>query len=483
MNVDLKGLLSRVLGIAQEEVTDDLTYLSAPAWDSFRHVELMLALEEATGVRISDELVTRLTSLPAIREFFSSDAAAMDQGPEKAIKEVQVARGLRGIHLDHSSICSIDGTAGRLEYRGYDVRDLVEGSTFEEVAWLLIHGELPSPSELAKFRGELTASIILPHTIADIIPSLKTSHPIDALRVGLAMMSAYDTGSRGEGADQLVSSGIRLIGQLAAFISAHHRYRRGQPLVTPKADRGLAYNLAILLSDAKDSEDLAATLDTDLILHAEHGSCASTLAARTAIGTGTPVSYALMAAISVFSGPLHGGAVEKTLDMIDNIGDPATVPRYVQDRQKRNAPIYGFGHSVYRTMDPRSSIMKERVKQMSRTSGEIRGEATVNALVASMRPFSVHGIHPNVDLYAGLIYRAMGFSNDLSVPIFVIARMAGWIAHCREQRERNILIRPLLNYVGPPSRKFECGTRRLEELQLSQSSQRAAHDLNDVGVK
>jgi citrate synthase len=456
MNIDVEDLISRVLRLKRSEINDDLSYLSVPAWDSFRHVELMLALEEATGHEILDHAVTELTSLGSIRAFVESggNVASHEIGLKDHLKPTRISKGLRDVYLDHSSISSIDGTKGRLEYRGYDVRDLVRGASFEEVAWLVLYGELPSASDLLKFRTALVSMMKLPRSVMLILPSLKDFHPMDAMRVGLAMLSVCHNGDREETADEVRSNGLMLMSQIAAFIGAHHRLRRGLPELEPDERYGLAKNLFLMISDIEDAAGLVKFLEQDLILHAEHGSCASTLAARTAISTAAPVSHALMAAISVFSGRLHGGALEKTMDMVDEIEDPSSVEAYVQECLSRGAPIFGFGHSVYRVEDPRCLLMKESVHRLTVDVGEIDGSTKVAALVKSMKPMAAHGIHPNVDLYAGLVHRALGFEKDLSIPIFIVSRLVGWIAHCCEQRERNALIRPLLKYIGPSSREY-----------------------------
>ncbi len=454
----IEAFVANALGIPTARITDDLAYQSIVEWDSFAHVQMMLALEQKLDVEITNELMIELDSIRAIKAYASrlkSSAAAAAPARDTANvdrhhRAVEIHRGLSGIHFDHSSITFIDGEAGRLEYRGYEVNALAEGASFEEAVWLLLCGELPTARDLAQIRRDLARARVLPQQVLTIIEALKSAHPMVALRTVVSALATYESG----GGEADAATGIRLIGQVPAVIAAHHALRNGRVPLQPDPARSHADDFLRMLLGHEPQPELSRLVDQDLIVHADHSSNASAFAARVAISAGADPHAAITAALATFAGPLHGGAVEAVLHQIDRIGGPERAAAFVRDLQSQNQPVMGFGHRVYRTEDPRVRHFRATAQAMSRRHGDTRDFETVEALVAAMKPFARLGIGPNVDLYAGLVYRLMRLPDDLATAIFAAGRMPGWIAQALEQKSNNILIRPLLQYAGKPSRPF-----------------------------
>lgn len=456
----IEAFVANALGISVDRLTDDVGYQSIVEWDSFAHVQMMLALEQELNVEITNELMIELDSIRAIKAYanrLKASAAVVTAAPlaatpkvERQHRAAEIHRGLSGVYFDHSAITRIDGEAGRLEYRGYDVNTLAEGATFEETVWLLLYGELPNATELAQIRSELAGARVLPQSVLIVIEALKSAHPMVALRTAVSALAA----DRGVGGVVDTATGIRLIAQVPTIIATHHALRNGRVLMQPDPARSHADDFLRMLLGHEPPPELVRLVDQDLIVHADHSSNASAFAARVAISAGADPHAAITAALATFAGPLHGGAVEAVLQQVDRIGGPERVAEFVSELQSRNQPVMGFGHRVYRTEDPRVRHFRATAQGMSRSHGDMRGFETVEALVEAMRPFARLGIGPNVDLYAGLVYRLMGLPDDLATAIFAAGRMPGWIAQVLEQKANNILIRPLLQYDGKPSRSF-----------------------------
>ena len=281
---------------------------------------------------------------------------------------IKVHRGLRGVYFDRSPCTYIDGKAGELRYRGYSIHDLAEQSTFEETAWLLLHGELPTKSELAEFSQELIAARRLPGTILDIIRAIKSAHPMDVLRTALSALSAVDPDATDNSRDAALRKGVRLTSQVPMIVAVHARMREG--LAPVPADTGLTHaaNLLWMLKGEKPSRQAVELIDRDLILHAEHGSNASSFAARVVVGTEASLHAALTAAVAALSGPAHGGAAEDVMKMAEEIGDAQRAADYVRQKRKAGQPVTGFGHRVYRADDPRARHMRAGVERLSRVT-------------------------------------------------------------------------------------------------------------------
>jgi len=368
--------------------------------------------------------------------------------------EPRIYRGLKDVYFERSPTTFIDGKAGELRYRGYSIHDLAKHSTFEETAYLLLHGELPTRDELARFEEELKAARKLPPEILNIISIVKHAHPMDVLRTAVSALAAFDPETADNSREATLRKGVRLTSQVPMIVAAHDRIRNGREPVLPDPHLSHAANFLWMLKGDKPSDEAARLLDTDFVLHAEHGSNASSFTARVVIGTEANIHAAITAAIAALSGPAHGGAAEDVMRMAQEIGDPANVPAYVKAKRAAKEPITGFGHRVYRAEDPRARHMREGVKRLSQEMGQPKWYEILEALVKEMAPYARHGVNVNVDFYSGVIYHLHGISNDLFVPIFAVGRVPGWTVQILEQQANNILIRPLTLYSGPAPRAY-----------------------------
>ena len=366
----------------------------------------------------------------------------------------KVHRGLKDVYFERSEATFIDGKAGELRYRGYSIHDLAQHSTFEETAYLLLYGELPTAAQLTRFDRDLEAERQLPQAILDIVATIKTAHPMDVLRTAVSALSAFDGDAGDNSRAATLRKGVRLTSQVPMIVAAHERIRKGKAPVAPDPALSHAANFLWLLKGEKPSADAAKLLDTDLVLHAEHGSNASSFAARVVIGTQAGIHAAITAAIAALSGPAHGGAAEDVLAMAEEIGEAANAAAYVKRRRDAKEPITGFGHRVYRAEDPRARHMRDGVKRLSQEMGQPKWYAILEVLVAEMAPYARHGVNVNVDFYSGVIYHLHGIAKDLFVPIFAVGRVPGWTVQVLEQLDNNILIRPLTLYAGPEPRPY-----------------------------
>ncbi len=367
---------------------------------------------------------------------------------------IKIHRGLKGVYFDRSPCTFIDGKAGDLRYRGYSIHDLAEHSSFEETAWLLLNGELPTAAQLKSFDAELKTARQLPRQVVDIIRAIKTAHPMDVLRTAVSALAAFDAETADNSRDATLRKGVRLTSQVAMVVAAHARIRSGQEPVAPDASLGHAANLLWMLSGKKPSADAAQLIDRDLILHAEHGSNASSFAARVVIGTEANLHAAITAAVAALSGPAHGGAAEDVMKMAEEIGEPSRAAAYVKDKRAAGVAVTGFGHRVYRAEDPRARHMRAGVERLSKEMGQPKWFEILQAVVSAMAPYARHGVNVNVDFYSGVVYHLLGIKRDLFVPIFAIGRVPGWVVQVLEQLDNNILIRPLTLYSGPDARDY-----------------------------
>jgi 2-methylcitrate synthase len=367
---------------------------------------------------------------------------------------IKIQRGLKGVYFDRSPCTFIDGKAGELRYRGYSIHDLAEHSSFEETAWLLLHGELPNKQQLAAFEADLKAARKLPAPVTDIIRAIKTAHPMDVLRTAASALAAFDPETADNSREATVRKAVRLTSQVPMIVVAHSRIRGGQEPVPADPALNHAANLLWMLTGKMPSADAAQLIDRDLILHAEHGSNASSFAARVVIGTEANLHAAIVAAIAALSGPAHGGAAEDVMKMAEEIGDPSRAADYVKEKRKAGIAVTGFGHRVYRAEDPRARHMRAGVERLSKEMGEPKWFEILQAVVTAMAPYARHGVNVNVDFYSGVVYHLLGIKRDLFVPIFAIGRVPGWVVQVLEQLENNILLRPLTLYNGPDARAY-----------------------------
>jgi citrate synthase len=372
----------------------------------------------------------------------------------EAAEAIKINRGLKGVYFDRSTCTFIDGRAGDLRYRGYSIHDLAEHSTFEETAALLLHGELPTKAALAQFTADLKAARALPGAIYDIIRATKSAHPMDVLRTAVSALAAFDPETADTSREATLRKGVRLTSQVPMIVAAHNHIRAGRKPVDSDPALDHAANLLWILRGEKPSADAARLIDRDLVLHAEHGSNASSFTARVVVGTDANLHAAVTAAVAALSGPAHGGAAEDVMRMAQEIGDPARAADYVRDKRKAGEAVTGFGHRVYRAEDPRARHMRAGVEKLSKEMGEPRWYEILQAVVTAMAPYARHGVNVNVDFYSGVVYHLLGIPRDLFVPVFAIGRVPGWTVQVLEQLENNILIRPLTLYTGPEPRAY-----------------------------
>jgi len=369
-------------------------------------------------------------------------------------EKVDIHRGLSGVYFERSRVCYIDGRAGELRYRGYSIHDLAERSTFEETCYLLLKEELPGKDELARFEADLKAARKLPPEINKLIEITKNAHPMDVLRTAVSALAAFDPDVADNSPQAIVRKGVRLASQVPMIVAAHEHIRNGRAPVDPDPALGHAANFLYMLKGATPSADSARLMDTDMILHAEHGPNASSFTARVVAGTEANLHAAITAAIAALSGPAHGGAAENVMNMAQEIGEAANAAEYVRRKRANKEPVMGFGHRVYRAEDPRARHMRAGVEKLSREMGQPKWYQILEALVAAMERYARHGVNVNVDFYAGVVYYLNGIPADLFVPIFAIGRVPGWTVQVLEQMENNILIRPLTLYNGPQPREY-----------------------------
>jgi citrate synthase len=365
--------------------------------------------------------------------------------------------GLRNIEVADTRICSIDGENGKLIYRGYDILDLVNHSTFEETAYLLLFGELPSPDELEDFSGRLREARSIPDTI---IRNLKTrpkrAPPMDVLQSSVSELADYDLNIEDDSKEANIRRAIILIAKIPAIVCAWNRIRTDNHIVEPLEEGSHASNFLYMLRGTPPTPEEAKVFDICLILHAEHSFNASTFAAREIASTRAHMYACIGGAVGALSGELHGGANIQVMKMLLEIDDISKVEKWVETRLQQGGRIMGMGHAVYKTTDPRAEILWRLSRSMSKQTGTKWFEITErveNFTKKYMLENKKQAIYPNVDLYSASLYYSMGIPLDLNTPIFAISRISGWCAHIIEEKfaeaaPKPALYRPKAVYVG-----------------------------------
>jgi citrate synthase len=367
--------------------------------------------------------------------------------------ETVTEKGLREIVAAETKISDIDGALGRLWYVGYDIADLAEQATFEEVAYLLHNTELPTGSQLEELRRFLVDERDLSPFLARMMPTLaQQTSPMSMLRTTVSAASAYDPDGWDESPAAQYRKAMRLIAMLPTLLATYHRLRTGQGVVPPNPRLGHAANLLWMLLHEEPSEEAVRVMDVSFVLYADHTMNASTFTARIIASTLSDIFSAITGAIGCLKGPLHGGANEEAMKMLEEIDKPENAEAYVAERLARKEKIFGFGHAVYKTVDPRARIFKEWSRRVGDSHGAGKWFAISEAVEKTT--FEQKGLYPNVDFYAASVYHVLGIPTDLMTPIFVLARTAGWTAHVREQYADNRVIRPDSAYIGPPERAY-----------------------------
>jgi citrate synthase len=366
-----------------------------------------------------------------------------------------IKAGLEDAVVSTSEICFIDGQKGRLLYRGFDVDDLAAQSTFEETVYLLWYGHLPTRKELDTLTKALsaTANRKLPPKLIEMLRLFpRKTTPMEILRTGVSALSAFDPDADDNSREATLRKSIRLTAQMPTLVAAWERIRRGKPLMTPNPKLNLAGNFLYMMSGKPPTPLAAKTFDVALILHADHEFNASTFAARVTAATLSDVHSGVVSGIGALKGPLHGGANEQVMLMVEKIKDPAKAGAFIKKAIADKARLMGFGHRVYRVEDPRAKHLRRLATELGEQIHDMHYVEILNTVAAAVT--AEKHIYPNVDLYSGAAYAAMGISTDQFTPIFAMSRVAGWAAHVLEQHGNNRLIRPRSDYIGATEARY-----------------------------
>ena len=364
--------------------------------------------------------------------------------------------GLEDVVVAQSSICFIDGQRGQLVYRGYDIDDLAQNSSFEEVAYLLWNGSLPTQTQLDELRNEIAGSMVLPAHIYDIMQAMPfDANPMRVLETCVAALGVFDADADDMNEDVNRKKAIRLMAQLPLIVTSWNRIRNDQLPVESNLEKGLAYNFLYALNEKEPDEYSVKTFDAALILHADHELNASTFSARVTAATLSDLHSAVVSAICTLKGPLHGGANEAVANMLMEIGDVDSVEDYMKNLLAAKKKVMGFGHRVYKAKDPRAVILEKMSEELGRRQGETKWFEISHRVEEIFQPtVASKGIFPNVDFYSASAYHVLGIPRDLFTPIFACSRVVGWTAHLLEQYANNRLFRPDSEYVGKTGLKY-----------------------------
>ncbi len=368
------------------------------------------------------------------------------------VKEnIELNKGLKNGYFDRTTSSLIVAKPGKLLYRGYNIDDLARFSTFEETTYLLLHGSLPTHSQLDELDATLKANRELPQEVQDIIRIYRNAHPMDVLRGAVSAMSLSDPDILDVSPQGALKKGIRLTSAVTTMVAFHHRVRHGLEPIKPDPELTHAGNFLYMLFGERPDADDTSLMDTDLILHAEHGANASAFAARVAASTGADFWAAITAAVAVLKGPKHGGAAEGAIRMAQEVGSEENAEVYVENIIANRGRVMGFGHPVYDDVDPRSVHLKAEAKALGERRGHTKWFSIIEAVTntEAMKKRAKRGIAPNVDLWSGAIYSLLGIPDDLFVPLFAVGRMPGWTLHVFEQYSVRDILRPRLLYAGP----------------------------------
>jgi citrate synthase len=359
--------------------------------------------------------------------------------------------GLEGVVAGETAISTI---AGGLRYRGYPVTELAEKATFDEVAYLLLHGELPNTQQLADFHQRLVGARRLPDALQQLLRAIPPATiPMDALRSSVSVLAHYDPEVADNSHAANVRKAERLLAQIPLAIVAQYRASKKLPDVPPRADLSTGANFLYMLRGTEPKPEEAKAFDVSLILYAEHEFNASTFTARVVCSTLSDLHSSIVAAIGALKGALHGGANEKVMDLLRAAGGPATAEKWIHEALARKERVMGFGHRVYKTGDVRAGILKKHAQQMAAASGQTQWEQTADIIERVIA--AEKNLFPNLDWPAGRLYHAMNLEVPLYTPIFVMSRVTGWSAHVSEQLDNNRLIRPRARYTGPEVREVK----------------------------
>jgi citrate synthase len=377
---------------------------------------------------------------------------------EMSVVEGTFSKGLEGIIADQTAICRLDGPKGKLYYRGYAVEDLARHSDFEEVTYLLLYEKLPSAKELAEWRARMRASRDIPAQIQAMIQGFPAAaHPMQLLQSAVAYLSSYVQHTIQHSATCNCRQTLHQVVQVASVVATYQRFREGKEYVQPRMDLSHGGNFLYMLRGREPEDYEARIMDACLVLHAEHEFNASTFTARVVASTMSTCYCAISSAMGALFGSLHGGANEKVLDMVEEIGAKERVGAWLNKAAAEKRKIMGMGHREYKVKDPRSYLMEEFLKEVSEKKRDMRYYLILKELEAQFKiKMEEKGkpVYPNVDFFSGAVYTLLGIPKILFTPIFAMARVSGWLAHILEQRTDNRIYRPESLYKGPAERGY-----------------------------
>jgi len=374
----------------------------------------------------------------------------------------QLNKGLEGVLVAESSLSDIDGDAGQLIYRGYDIEDLATQTSYEEVLHLLWNGELPTADQLAAFADAMAEERAVEQRVTETLATLAAAgeSPMAALRTGVSMLSAGDpeTDAAFDDVEASRREGQRIVAKIPTLLAAYDRLRRDEEPIEPRTDLSHAGNFLYMLTGEEPTDVAEETFDMALILHADHGLNASTFTAMVIASTQADLYSAVTGGIGALSGPLHGGANQDVMEVLQEIDRSGKEPlTWVQDRIEAGGRIPGWGHRVYNVEDPRAKILRAKLADLTEETGESKWldyTTTIEEYLTEEMELPSKGIAPNVDFYSGSVYHELGIPIDMYTPIFAMSRSGGWLAHVLEYWEDNRLIRPRGRYVGPDVREI-----------------------------
>jgi citrate synthase len=370
--------------------------------------------------------------------------------PAAGASPVPYIPGLDGVPAARSSICWIDGDQGVLEYRGFPIETLAEQSTFEETSYLLLWGKLPNRTELEKFSRDLRSNRDVRFRLIDLLKCLPdTGHPMEALQASIAALGMFYPDRDPMKPEDRYNSTVRLIAKTTTLVAAFHRLSLGKDYIPPREELSHAANFLYMLTGEEPDADVARVMDICFILHAEHSMNASTFGGRVTASTLADPYTVISSAIGALTGPLHGGANEQVIHMLQQIGDAEKARPYIEDLIQRKQKIMGIGHRIYRVKDPRALVLQKLAGQMiAKGGGDPLLDVAKEVEKVTAEHLAAKRIYPNVDFYSGVVYTAMGLSAALFTPIFASARVTGWLAHWLEQLQDNRIYRPDQIYTG-----------------------------------
>jgi len=371
------------------------------------------------------------------------------------VPEDTYSPGLEGVIANETAVANVEGKggAGGLEYRGYRIEDLADAVSFEEAAFLLLHGDLPTRDQLSEFDARLREARDLPEPLVDLIKKVPDSaHPMDVLRTAVSVLAHFDPEVNAPVRDHAanVRKAERMLAKVPTAIAYRERLRRGSPVVPPRPDLGLSANFLQMATGSAPSESQRKAFDVSLVLYAEHELNASTFSGRVTVSTLSDIYSGIVAAVGTLKGPLHGGANEEAWKVLEQVGTPENAGPWIEAALTRGERIMGFGHRVYKTGDPRARILKVYCARIASEAGDDRWERVAEPIEQAVT--GQKKLPPNVDWPSARLYHYLGLATDVYTPIFAMARIAGWAAHIIEQLDHNRLMRPRARYVGPPTR-------------------------------